>query len=828
MIPARLFVVTVTILATAVFLPAPGRAEDDAAARLVEQLGDKDALKRDAAERALVEMGADALMVLEKAKGSDDPEVSMRARRAFEAVAHPAPEAQKALRDQGQEAFRNADYVRMALMYRRLSAVANATLEDRLWAGHGWQLAGEWRKAADAYHVALKGWKPDPEKRGDDETAGYKLGLLIARIEARELHDPAAAVKTITDTLASLKEPAVPVGANFDRATGERMMITIDLLQALADAQERLGDLKAALATWARLDEFCRVKIKHYSGSDIDIDHVARLLDRFPPDQPRPDYPTIFMLTPDKPDIKLMLDDEATRRRSCRPAPSPGPFWEYAFAPPPGKEFDTLEFACDIEQLQLRFGGHFHCFVMTEGDPPARLSLGDIGWPNDKPLGREVREATFDVPPGARLVRIETGSAKGAFNVYSVDVNASFREATKDAKPLRAQVGGWIQTELYPKGGKLTCGERVLQSERAYADFKPGRYHVRYEVAGREETFETDLDLGPAARSGIFVNLDSPFRWTQAPLVGVAGFAPVRSGLEKSARTTLAQLPDRSWLAAFCAPDDKIGISRSKDLVTWEGAELPPFNSIFENLKPSLLAASDGTVWLLYLSKRLSLPDWSSAGYSLWLTSTRDGRTWTPLRAVSAPGIGDMFTGPQMLQRRDGTCWVFWHDCVASAKSFAEIRELGRFTLAQPAGEHVGVSAECVVEDDAALLHMVFTCNGHEVFHATSRDGLTWEATKRVLTLGPDAFLNHPKAVFQGSQAALFFSLSDGSYVVPLRLDGRMLTRKDCVKITNHVIPMEDSPPMLTKDGDVLLVVGKETPWLLRAKLKDLAELEER
>ncbi|HUW58292.1 MAG TPA: hypothetical protein VMZ92_16765 [Planctomycetota bacterium] len=707
------------------------------------------------------------------------------------------------LRLEGQDAFYAADYEKMAAIYGRLCDSPAAELEDHLWHGHAWQLSGKWLDAVRAYKRTLPLIERDvgdrrPQLRQRDWT---HLILQIGRMEHHQLREPAAAAKTLAEAIRLL-----------DKARAKVDPGRLGVLRELALAQEAAGEMRAAFKTWARLHRDAHRAGREPFGTAAEVERIARALDELPPGEGLPDTPMMFVLTPDAPRTELNLDDAAARERSYRP--SSGPHALFAFAPPPGKEFASLEFACDIEQLAERAGGHFRSFVMTDDDPPLSVTLGSISFSGKQVPGRETTRQTFNVPPGVRAVHVETGSWKDHFTVHRVEVEATFRPVTRDAEPLKTNAKAWVQTELIPDAGTVRCGDRVLTSGRSVT-IEPGTHRVHFEVPGIERTFETDLVVRPGKRHGLFVNLHSPFRWTPAGPEDLGGFPP--------ARTSIARLPDGSFLAAWCATGGRIMLSRTRDLVTWSRPEPAPLGAVFQNIAPATLTDADGTVWLAFFSDRISLMKADTGGYTLWLTSTRDGGSWTPPRPVAVGQVGGWPLGAvHMFRDKAGRHWVFWREDAASGQAMTDIRRLDPVSIEHEGGKRLHVWNPHVTVDDDGLYHMVFDNFGRGIYHTTSKDGWNWTLPKLLVEEMPGRPVRGPQLILRGARAVLMYETTAGAYVVPARLEGPPHKPWEGMKITNHVIPLGGARLTLTDDGRVLLLAGADTSWLLSTTLRDL------
>ena len=756
---------------------------------LVRQLGDDRYKVREDATQRLTAIGRPALDALRKAMLNSDLEVATRAKLIVGSILGNLPHQLEELRKAMQAFIAEGNYAQAMDAGERLTAGEGVEAHDWLWYGHACQLLGRWKEAIAAYqHV-----------QNDNAFAARQrmsLAVWIARIQVGELKD----FKSAAEGLAKVAEEF----ANGAEADGH---LLARILTDLAAAQAGAGDAAAAMATWSRLRD--HIWAGPYRGGNIVLDpeRVADALACLPGDTPLPEPPCLHVLSKDRPTAKLMLNEEATQRTAYAISIAPdSPHWKYAFASAAGQELARLEFDCDVEQLNPRGGGQFCCFVATGEPYPFSISLANLVW--RKGAGRETCHLGANVPPGVKVVHIETGSWKDYFLMHSVAVKATFRPVTKN--PPALQPGAWIQTAALPPGGAITFGDRKLNVETAYSDFTPGRYAAAYEVPGRSDRFQVQIDIRPGRRYGFFANLDSPFRWTQTELEGMLSDVNVVA-------------LDSGGHLAIGSRQGKIVVSRSADRLTWAPPLPAAFNGVFESIHPAALAGRDGTVHLAFFSNRLSFQDSSTGGYRLFLTSTRDGSEWTPLRPV-AIGVVDGWplTAPCLLQRADGQCVVLWRRFAAAAKSFKEIRALDPFTAEEGEPKQVNYFHPQLTADGGGLVHMVFDNFGMGLCHMTSATGLSWSAPKALVPKKPFRNVSSPQLIWAGDRALLLYGDLGGAYLAPVDLAANAIDTDRAIMVTNHVIPLADSRATVTKDGEVFVPAGSNTGWMLRAKMADL------
>ncbi|MCY2932428.1 MAG: hypothetical protein NTV86_23620, partial [Planctomycetota bacterium] len=554
-----------------------------------------------------------------------------------------------------------------------------------------------------------------------------------------------------------------------------------------------------------------------------DVDRIFAEIRALPAGATPPPVPWIISLPADGAATKLDIDDEATRQRAYRR----GTYSDFALAPPPGKEFDTVEFACDIEQFNPRMGGQFSCSVATAVPPGGRKHLGSIGWPREKrrasEVGRETVTQGFVVPAGAGLVHMQIGtSARKEFVVHSVVVKATYRAITNNPPPICADA--WAQMELLPASGRLTWGPKVLANATAISGLAPGRETLRFSAPGDTRTIEMPFQVTPGGRCGLFVNLDSPFRWRQIELA-IGGDRGV------SDPNLSVQRLGKEFVAVWCNPAGKLLSARSGDLAAWSPPEVLPFGAVFSNIAPATYLAADGTMWLAYFSNRLSPMETGSGGYHLWLTSTPDGKAWAPPRKIDVQTVdGWPLNPPVMLTDQAGGTWLF---CRNFAGSVAAGETLDKLTALQPLarakrGEKVlNMWNFQVAREGADGFRMVFDDFGAGIYTMVSRKGLAWGDPRPLVTEPPGTADNaagqiaHVCLIRDQGRAMLLYSWRGGSYLTPVDPDGPAVVAGQGVKIASSLVPVVGRTP-IEHEGRLFFIAGDSATWLLEVDLKTL------
>ena len=753
-----------------------------------------------------------------------------------------------------------ADPARLARLIRNGRDPADP-FDDCLGLAYAHLLANDWAKAVEAYQLALgalemarKAKAPlDPRELIEQRTA---LILLIGRIQREELKDLPAAAATfarglectpelsrsldqlVADRTERMRDHLENLKANATRSgrvPNWDFFGPLHCLRELAVTQEAMGRLAEAIETRSKVHlQFLNTGT--YGGISglyeqfMDLPALGRLLQKLPPGQPLPRTPLLIVLSDEKPERYLVLDDPRSAAESTMPRVwSEGACLPFALAPPPGREIAGIDLGCDMEQIDRDAEPSLTCSAFTREAEPGEVYLGTRGWPEGGPPGRHGVTHGFAIPPGAGLVTFEVRNRKDKVKVRTVDVWVRLRPA-QDAVPVATS---WIRVSVFPPDGVLTRNEQVIEPTTSFTPVPPGHYTFDYVRRGVDGWFHCEADLAPGRRYALFANLDSPLRWHLTNLHGLSSAPP-------AARASLARLPDGRWLVAYGASDRKVRLSTSQDLLRWEEPWGIPHDSVFQSVEPTLYADEKGTVWLAYFGNRL----WAGSprvgcGYRPWVTSTRDGRTWSPPRPVfvrrSARGqspwqdyftaIGSwprgaihLFSGP------GGKHWMAWSVFLGSGDSPGEIRE-----LRMPGQSFVprgGMMNASFTAGPDGRLHMVYDTFSKCIFYRSSADGEHWSDPVAIVTLPEDANVRlwQPQLVLDGPRAAVIYADNRGNWWMSRGTLGPPTVFEPEIWVANWLVPLNGSRAYVA-DGEVLLLAGKETAWLLRAKLEHLTRV---
>ena len=770
----------------------------------------------------LTQIGASVIAEVSKAILHDDRAVSEAAEAVYNAIAVVGESNRAKVRRLARDAFAAGDYVQMLRHHRRLALFAEREFGDLLWGGHAHQLAGDWPGAVADYTEALRAIEAQVNAHA---IAGKKVSELvrkrlmlatrisqIQRLLIKDLRGAAATLARACGPLMSADDLAKLIAdPNAERRSKPEYyggsVYALPALEEAAVVAEQAGRISEAIDARARL--VMTKRLWRPDGDTRHVDAIGRMIQRLPSAKETPSLPILTILSEQAPSKEFSIggNGEGAFDHRVRRTYSGG---NYGICPPPGKEFATLEFTCDLEEFKRdRRRRPFKCWVTAADGRPA--DSGQIDWPKAAKLGRRVFTVSFEAPAGAGVAYFRAGHHAGLFKVHSVTVSATFRPLSKAAAVAKRQP--LIVDRLWPKGGTFTIDGKPVEQGRSRT-LPAGRHVFTYKVPGRLDKFVTALDLSAEASYELFVNLDSPFKSSPTPLR--------KFGSDWEARPGLARLADGRWLAVWSTNEKIMLATANKDLTKWDEPRPLPTNEIFRNVSPAVLVDAKGVIHIAYFSDRLEtfLPRAAhSARFTLWLVRSTDGVKWTrprPVAVAGALGRGSNAGGVQMFRGPKGKYWLFWCNYAESAYSVDEIREIKPIFMSVPSRIHVW-DPKVAVDADGKF-HMAFDNFDNSVHYTTSTDGWNWSVPLILVDKAAD-----PQLIINKGRFALIYKGRGGSFLRRGSLDKPLQLSKP-VKITSHTVPLSGSRAAVTSKGEVLLLAGRDTTWLLRARLTDLTK----
>jgi len=234
-----------------------------------------------------------------------------------------------------------------------------------------------------------------------------------------------------------------------------------DMLAGLADAQVRLGDLRAAAETRLRAMLASLFDCKgdwNSHGPAIRAEEFWQVVRRLPADKPLPPTLWLHVLDANKPAMEF---DSPEAGPHHYPLSFPGP----RVVIRPGQTARTLTVSADMETPGG--GGRVRCFSMIDGKV---ADLGDVLWYKDNRKGREWRTSTFEVPKGVGIIRLEIEPWSGSnFHVRALKVQARFDpgpRADAAAAPASSPVPNGTSTQPAAAAAEIERLIKQLGSEK--------------------------------------------------------------------------------------------------------------------------------------------------------------------------------------------------------------------------------------------------------------------------------------------------------------------------------------------------------------------------
>ncbi|MES2788541.1 MAG: hypothetical protein V4719_02895 [Planctomycetota bacterium] len=825
-------------------------SQDKPVGVLIDQPGDVNFQTRRAAQLRSIEIGPAAATLLRSATKSDEAEVALRARNALRQATMLPPEEQVDLRNQGQSAFYAGDYSEMTRIYRQLIYAEGASIDDGRWLGHACQLSNQWNEAAMAYATVIDRMDQLLGKRPTDVEL-VALGqtiwpganrnaleqraaiiLLTARIQRFYLEDLVAAERTLRriyrfnedfaeplDAIArkwreriaealQLKLDQQPVKLDFKRSTALRFPMMA--LHELAVVQQLNGNHIDALASWSRIHWTTREYLGH--GENLNFVALQRLIQALPA-VAADSVPAVTFLDQTNPTAEFNLTDAATLAKAYD---HPFFFWLFALSAPPGFEFQSLEFTCDIELFDLNFGGPFECWTLA-GDPAIRKEIGHIYWPQKKPPGRDKITKKYLIEPGTGLVQFRSGRLKDKFQVHSVKVTATLRPVGGTSQPAKEPEPSCnFKTEILPKGGSISLNQQPCRSDSTTYGMKPGRYVLEYTHPRLPEPRRYSLNFQSGEDYALFMNLDSPLTSQLTNLRGL--------DFRNSPSTNIVQLPDGRWLVVWC--HGGLRFATSTDGVTWsepiKTSDAALFHENWNTLIPSLFVDKHGTIWVAYFSNQLDIDQLNTGGYRLFLRSSEDGREWSAARPVNMPIHDRSPDKVQLLNGPNEKVWMLYRMQYAEADSPAQLAEFKNLEIPVTEIQRSRATSPHATIDAAGRIHLVWDHVHQTLYYSRRETNGKWCESIEIPGKEQSPRRSDPHLIIRDNRLALIYNASQDAFLRRGELIDGVPTFGEPIKIAAYTAPLIGISPLTTSADRMLILCGSNTVWTQAASIEEL------
>ena len=316
----------------------------------------------------------------------------------------------------------------------------------------------------------------------------------------------------------------------------------------------------------------------------------------------------------------------------------------------------------------------------------------------------------------------------------------------------------------------------------------------------------------------------NPFQATPLPGFEFTNIGPTAG--------SLVRLPDGRLLMAFASGDQHhtgIKLSSSNHGTEWDAPWEFAHNSTFDTRAPSLLVDDDGEIWMLCLSKRLTTDRFASGPYELWLTHSRDGRGWSPLRSLQMQSESEpprVATGQyqeivQLARLADRRFGILHVRLVGAAASPGQITTLSPLSL--PLDQQQHVSNPYATFEAEGRCHLVFDDFGRGLYYTRSDDLQTWSPLQKLGMAEQNSSISKPQMLLVDDRVALLHEKNSGVWLQRGTITASGLQLGQATQITNHLMPLNGS--RLLRVGDRVLISAGTPPCVSNLLSAPITEL---
>lgn len=293
---------------------------------------------------------------------------------------------------------------------------------------------------------------------------------------------------------------------------------------------------------------------------------------------------------------------------------------------------------------------------------------------------------------------------------------------------------------------------------------------------------------------------------------------------------SIVRLQNGQFMLAFTSGDWQqhgIRFSMSPDGTAWVPSWPLPHNDIFDTRAPSLLVDDAGVIWLLFTSKRFDLAKrYSSGGYRLWLTHSRDGHNWSKIQPVWTPSYLQYQHAAQLTRDHDGRFWIFCNEYFGSGDSPDKIRELTVAAFAPSPETPVHVCNSHAVFDAAGTCHLVYDNFGRGLHYVRSQDTESWSEAVEIDAPKKSSSISFPQLVLHDGKGILINHANSGLWRRSVDLTGDQPTfGTNVTRLADHVATAAGGWAFQHEDT-IYIPAGAYTPGVLTSSVSDLLDAD--
>ena len=233
------------------------------------------------------------------------------------------------------------------------------------------------------------------------------------------------------------------------------------------------------------------------------------------------------------------------------------------------------------------------------------------------------------------------------------------------------------------------------------------------------------------------------------------------------APTSLVRMKDNRLLLVYTdwsLTFPRLMVTTSADGVHWQAPWNFPFNDTFAAIRPRTVLDDDGIVWMFYTSRRGSVSSASGGVYTIWRTSTQNGRDWSDPTIIMTPDITITLSGSEIevVRAPDGDFVVYSDEVFVRTGSLAEITRLD-VLFPSAARRRIAITGHRYLAFDAqGGCHCVVpTGYEGEISYTYSPDMIDWSPLHVVARSENRKTEIQPVLVFRDGEAVLAYRSGD-------------------------------------------------------------------
>ncbi len=464
-----------------------------------------------------------------------------------------------------------------------------------------------------------------------------------------------------------------------------------------------------------------------------------------------------------------------------------------------------------------------HLELIELKDPAAAAKTLSQGLRFTPELARPFAELLANAEAAAKTTPKTEDYFRGMQYIVPLETQRFLAMAQEQLNQPAAALDTWSRVRLsklaYPSSYATTEPAHLKElANKLPQDSLQPHHHFVLKTPDREPLKQREakdfLKTGPA----------NPFQATPLPGLDFTKIGP--------AADSLIKLPDGRLLMAFASGDHHhigIKLSSSKNGTEWEAPWEFAHNSVFDTRAPSLLVDDDGVIWMLCLSKRLTTERFASWPYEWWLTHSRDGHEWSPLRSLQMHSASEpprVATSQsheiaQFTRMPGGQYAIFIRRHLGAAATPSLITTLNPLPL--PVDKQKTVNNTHATFDSDGRCHLVFDDFGRGLYYTRSDDLRDWSPLQLLGVAEKNSSISHPQLLLADGRVALIHERNSGTWLQRGTIAANGLQLGEATQVTDHLMPLNGS--RLLRVADRVLIPAGTPPYVSNLLWAPVTEL---